>query len=80
MSEWWIILVALAIIVAAFLVMRRRNAGLTGSSVSDPTRNYTGERETDRLGGMSDEDRAWETASLERNRQREARERPPQDG
>ena len=79
MSDWWwIILTALVIVaMAAFVVMRRRSGGMTVSGVDDPTRNYQGERETNRLGGMSDEDRAWETASLERNRQREEQEPPP---
>jgi hypothetical protein len=82
MSDWWWwVLVAIAVIVvAAFVVMRRRNAGAPDTSANTPTPNYREERETGRLGGMSAEDRAWETASLERNRKREEQEPPPRSG
>ena len=81
MSDWWwiILLVLVIVAVAAFILMRGRNAGVSGGAVDDPSRNYRGERETDRLGGMSDEDRAWESASLERNRQRDELKQPPRN-
>ncbi|HYH12891.1 MAG TPA: hypothetical protein VD789_11095 [Thermomicrobiales bacterium] len=81
MSDWWwyalIIVVVLAVAVVAY--MRARSSGATGGSAGDASRDYRGERETDRLGGMSAEDREWEAASLERNRQSQERNRttPP---
>lgn len=80
MSEWWFVLLLLAIVVAAaFLYVRSRNTRIGGGSATDDSsRNYRDERETTRLGGMSDEDREWEAASQERNRQTEGRgDTPP---
>lgn len=57
------------------LVRRRSPEPDTGSA--DVPRDYNVERETDRVGAMSAEDRAWETASRERNRAAEAGEQSP---
>ena len=51
-----------------------RRPGAPDPDTSDTSRNYEDEREATRLGGMSDEDRAWETASRERNAAAEARD------
>lgn len=78
MSDWWwyVLVVIVVVVVAAVLYMRSRGAGTTGVEANDPSRNYRGDRETDRLGGMSDEDREWESASLERNRKSQERQPP----
>ncbi len=54
-----------------------RRTGAPAADTNDASRNYEAERETDRLGGMSQEDREWEAASLERNRQAQEREQMP---
>ena len=36
--------------------------------------DYAGDRETERVGRMSDEDRAWEAASRQRDRDNQARD------
>lgn len=79
MSEWWwIVLAALAIIVAMeFVIMRSRDAGSTGGSVIDATGDYPGERETDRWDAMGDENRARATTDLVRKRNRQEPEHSP---
>ena len=79
MSEWWwIVLAALAIIVALeFVIMRRSDTGASGGSVIDAISDDPSERETDRLSGKSDVDRARDTARLARQRTRQAPDRPP---
>lgn len=81
MSEWWFLLaVAVVLVAAVVLYVRRRDADGSGGDAGDPSRDYRGERETGRLAGMSDEDREWEAASIERNRQsRERNEGAPAD-
>ena len=55
------------------LLARGSNAG--GSEGGAPaSRGYTQDREAERVGRMSDEDRAWEAASLQRDRERRERE------
>jgi hypothetical protein len=54
-----------------------RRTGASAADTSDAARNYDDERETSRLGGMSEEDRAWEAASQERNTKAEARDASP---
>lgn len=51
--------------------------GAPAADTSDAPRNYKDEREATRLGGMSEEDRAWETASRERNAAAEAQDASP---
>lgn len=79
MSDWWYLLVALAVIaIAAVVVMRGRRASVAQTGTIDSARDYGAERETGRLDSMSAEDREWEAASLERSRQ--SRETsPPSD-
>ena len=54
-----------------------QRTGAPADDTSDAPRNYTDEREATRLGGMSDEDRAWETASQERNEAADAGDASP---
>ena len=52
-------------------------SGAPATDTRDAPRNYKDEREATRLGGMSEEDRAWEAASRERNTAAEARDTSP---
>ena len=59
-----------------------RGSGATRTGGRDTTaagspRDFTAERETDRVGNLSEEDQAWEAASLTRNRQVQARDQTP---
>lgn len=79
MSDWWWYALAVAVILAVAIVAyaRTRNAGVSAVRGDDDTRDYRGEREANRTSAMSDEDHAWEAASLERNRQAQERDPPP---
>jgi hypothetical protein len=78
----WVVLVG-ALIVGAIVVAARsrqtraeqaqdRRMGVQRAGGAHSPAEEISQREDRRLGGMSAEDRAWETASLERNREREA--------
>ena len=54
--------------------VRRRTTRESGKDDQRVSTDYARDREDNRLAHMSEEDRAWETASLER--ERAARERP----
>ena len=77
MSNTWLI-IALVVLVAAGAVLvlyrkRQANQGVVlGDPGTDAARNYTQDREDARLAGMSAEDRAWETASLQRQQAQSA--------
>lgn len=77
MWDWWIILLVILIVTAAVIAYTRVRGGSTPDPETDPSRNYTDERETDRVGGMSAEDREWEAASIQRNRDAEERDTAP---
>ena len=73
MADWWLVLVLVAIAaLCAVYVLYRRQRGRGGAedqqSAGLPPRDYTQEREDTRLTNMSDEDRAWQSASLEKDR------------
>jgi hypothetical protein len=53
--------------------VRRRTTRVSGGDDESVSTDYARDREDNRLAHMSEEDRAWETASLER--ERAARER-----
>ena len=76
MSEWWYVIAAVVLVAAGVLYLRR-NAGSRGRDDRQdsalPGADYRTDREDSRLGGMSAEDRAWEEASLQT--ERETRER-----
>ena len=71
MDIWWIVLVLfiLATIVVVYVVLRNARQG-PGVGQQPPTteRDFVEDRETSRLGNMSEEDQAWQTASLEKDR------------
>jgi hypothetical protein len=53
----------------------RRTAIDDQRRANSPEQEVT-QRETRRLGGMSDEDQAWEQAALQRNRDAQDRQKP----
>lgn len=73
-SSWYIIALVGLIAVGILLMLYRRNqAGeslVRRGTESAAHRDYPMEREDARVGHMSAEDRAWETASLQRNQAR----------
>ncbi len=79
-TQWWIVIVAVLVVVAVFVYLRSRQTQVsrardTRMSVQEQGRaqfpaEEISQREDRRLAGMTAEDRAWETASLERNRER----------
>ena len=82
MADWWYVIAIAGIALAGIRYMRSRTAGngRSGSArqASTPAdRDYKQEREDDRHAHMSDEDRAWEAASLQRNRELRARDDTP---
>jgi len=84
---WWVVIIAVVIVGAIVVFLRSRQTQADRAQDRRITVQKEGgahsageeisRREDRRLGGMSAEDRAWETASLERQRDREAR--APQD-
>lgn len=83
MVNWYVIaFVGLAAIVALSLLYRRDGAGgnrIATSSAERPENertqpNYAKDREDARLAHMSAEDKAWETASLQREMAKRYRE------
>jgi FtsZ-interacting cell division protein ZipA len=79
MVEWWYVLVIGIVVVLIIAVVGVRNRQERERYRPDDraNRNYVGEREDTRLGGMSAEDRDWEQASLQRNRDRQASQATP---
>ncbi len=77
MSNW--ILIALAVVaVAGILFWLKRNKGASRSDVERRVQTGAGldhaiDREDNRLAHMSADDRAWETAALQRNRENQER-------
>lgn len=83
MSDWWyvIAIVVIAALAIAYLLYQRANASGGGDvDNSGPARDYTEERETNRVGGMSDEDREWEAGSQRKNREAQERDQSPPTG
>ena len=81
MSNWWIILIIVVLVAAGLFYVRSRRAGSeqfkTGPPISPPDRNYSQEREDSRVGQMSEEDRTWQEASLQKNRDAQEQKPPP---
>jgi membrane protein implicated in regulation of membrane protease activity len=71
MEAWWIILAVLVLagIGVGYLVQRRarRMERREGAAVT-ADRDFVAERETSRMGNLSAEDQAWQSASLEKDR------------
>ena len=83
MSDWWygIAIGALAIVALRFLLLRgnaSRRKGDDRQAGPSPAEDYPQDREDTRLSHMSDEDRAWEAASIDRNRERQTRVGEPE--
>jgi type VI protein secretion system component VasK len=82
-TQWWVVLAVLAIIVAIVgywrsLRTRDRNAQDLRMSVQAQEQaqlpgDRISQREDRRLAGMTAEDREWEQASLQRNRESQER-------
>jgi cbb3-type cytochrome oxidase subunit 3 len=82
-TQWWVVIaiVLVGVVVFAYLRSRRHQVSQTRElrmSAQEQGRAQSSaeeisQREDRRLGAMTAEDRAWETASLERHREREAR-------
>ena len=79
-TQGWVVVVAVLIVLAVFVYLRSRRTQVSQAQdrrmsmqeqgrAQSPTEEIS-QREEHRLAGMSAEDRAWETASLERNRER----------
>ena len=86
MSTWVSVLVILVLVAAAALYLRARGTR-TGTRPADteragdgPTPDVRHARETDRLAHLTKEDRAWENASLQRNRESHERDQAPPGG
>jgi biopolymer transport protein ExbB/TolQ len=77
---WWIVMtiIVLAVIGTVYVVMRRNSrAAQANEGAPAANRDFVGERETSRLGDMSEEDRAWQAASLEQDRANREQHPPP---
>jgi len=82
MSDLWYVLILVAVAVVGFRVLRaRRTAEKTRRDTlaeSDTaSRDYAQERETNRVSHMSESDQEWQAASLQRNRDNQARDQAP---
>ena len=84
MSDWWWVIVLVVLAVAGALYLRSRGTGAVrgradrlhaGSAPPD----FRQDREDARVTGMSDEDRAWEAASLRTDRETRERAEDPGD-
>ena len=78
MADWWWVAVLVALAVAGVLFLRSRRASAGGSRADRPdggaaAPDFRQDREDARVARMSEEDRAWEAASLRTDR--ETRER-----
>jgi hypothetical protein len=79
MDIWWIVLILFVLATITVLTVVRRNSRKApGPAEETPAhqRDFVEERETSRLTGMDEEDRAWQTASLEKDREQRAGDSP----
>ncbi|HET9662175.1 MAG TPA: hypothetical protein VFP05_17750 [Thermomicrobiales bacterium] len=83
MSNWWIVVIVIIFLVAIGLfAIRARREGQDAqakahAAANRSDRNYEQEREDSRVSHLSDEDRAWEAASLQKNREAQQQSPPP---
>ena len=85
MSDWWYVVVVAGLAVAGILYLRSRANATSGSrndrqDGASTRRDFVGEREDARLAHMSEEDRTWQAASLQRNREAEEWEAEARSG
>jgi hypothetical protein len=79
MATGWYVIVVVILAAAALFYVRGRGKRFGPSQASPPdgtsaSSDFVQDRETSRLSHMSADDRAWEAASLERQRARPALE------
>ena len=78
MSNWWIILIIVVLVAAGLFYVRSRRERHEDVIVgAASTRNYVQEREDSRQGQLNDEERAWQEASLQKNRDAQDQNPPP---
>ena len=86
MSEWWSVIAVGALAAAVVWVLRSRRSGTGGprghrgdrdGRQDGAPRDFAQDREDDRLAHMSEEERTWQAASLQRNRDGHARDDDP---
>lgn len=82
MADWWYVIAVVALAAVGLWYLRARSRGASPgrdarSAGAGLPRDFPREREDARVAQMSEEDRAWETASSERNRERQAQDRTP---
>jgi flagellar biosynthesis/type III secretory pathway M-ring protein FliF/YscJ len=88
-AQWWVVLAVVVIIVAVIAYRRSRRAqesraqerrmSVQRQSAAHSPAEEISQREDRRLGGMSAEDREWEQASLQQNRETQERIRRATD-
>ena len=80
MSDWWYVIVVVVLVAAGILYARARR-GRGGRDAPQGSarapQDFVRDREDARLAHMSEEDRAWQAASLQRNRDAAARDDGP---
>ena len=81
MSDWWYVIAVVVIVAVVLLYLRARGARAVQRrdarpASGGPARDFRQEREDARVGHMSEEDRTWEAASSERNRETQERRKP----
>jgi hypothetical protein len=86
MSGWWYVLAIVVLAAAGLLYLRGRRGGTGGSGevggevrkdAASPSAGYGQDREDARVAHMSEEDRAWEAASLQTERETRERDAAP---
>jgi hypothetical protein len=78
MPDWLIVLVilVLAAIGIMYLLRRSRQRTVPADDIQATPRDFVRDRETSRMDNLSEEDRNWQAASLERDRAR-TEQKPP---
>jgi hypothetical protein len=89
-TSWWVVIIAVLVVVAIVVVLRSRQnradqaqdrrMRVQREGQAHSAAEEISQREERRLGGMSAEDRSWETASLARQRERDAPTARDSDG
>ena len=82
-GQWWILVAVVLVVVAVFVYLRSRRTqvqqtrdlrmGAQERGRAHSPGEEISQREERRLGGMTAEDRAWEQASIEKNREMDER-------